>query len=379
MVPTNDFLQFATAGGANVESQADYSVDAQRTAGQQPGVAKSALNNKALRQANYIASVLAQFLANTTGNNVLDDTNSANLLATMALAWPNGVVPTTTKFTITGATTGYLFTVTSANATVGATYTNNGNTYTVLATLASGTQLFCSGAGAPLSSGTLSKSTGTGDASITFSANQAMGTYTPPANVKYLRARVAAAGGGGGGANSSGSAGTGGTGLPSVFGPNLLIASGGGGGSNVAFGTGAGGLGGAASINTLVGLSVSGGEGALAPVAAVGDPNFGGSGGSNPLGGSGSGGNTSTFTGRPGAANSGAGGGGATSDVTGPAGYGGTGGGAGGFIDVIIPVVAASYCYAIGTGGVGGSGGTGTRTGGVGASGLIVIEEHYSG
>lgn len=64
----------------------------------------------------------------------------------------------------------YTFTVTSANATVGATYTNNGQTFTVLATIASGTTLKATGTGAPSASGTLTKATGTGDATITFSA-----------------------------------------------------------------------------------------------------------------------------------------------------------------------------------------------------------------
>lgn len=68
---------------------------------------------------------------------------------------------------------GWSFTVTSANATVGATYTNNGNTYTVTRTISSGTTLVVIGTGSPLTSGTLTKATGTGDATITFSANVA--------------------------------------------------------------------------------------------------------------------------------------------------------------------------------------------------------------
>lgn len=64
-----------------------------------------------------------------------------------------------------------IFTVTSANATVGATFTNNGATFTVLQTIAAGTRLVCySATGAPAVSGTLTKSAGTGDATITFSA-----------------------------------------------------------------------------------------------------------------------------------------------------------------------------------------------------------------
>ena len=67
----------------------------------------------------------------------------------------------------------YVFTVTSASATVGATYTNNGNTFTVVATIAAATILVLSttAAGAPQASGTLTKATGTGDATIAFSAS----------------------------------------------------------------------------------------------------------------------------------------------------------------------------------------------------------------
>jgi hypothetical protein len=64
------------------------------------------------------------------------------------------------------------FTVTSANATVGATFTNNGVTFTVLATIAGGTTLYCSTSGysTAAASGTLTKASGTGDSTITFSA-----------------------------------------------------------------------------------------------------------------------------------------------------------------------------------------------------------------
>lgn len=71
------------------------------------------------------------------------------------------------------ATTGntWIFTVASANATTGATYTNNGLTFTVVNTIAGGVSLTCTSAvaGAPTASGTLTKSAGTGDATITFS------------------------------------------------------------------------------------------------------------------------------------------------------------------------------------------------------------------
>lgn len=68
------------------------------------------------------------------------------------------------------STINYIFTVTSANATAGATYTNNGKTFTVINTISGATTLNCHGSANPSASGTLTKASGTGDATITFSA-----------------------------------------------------------------------------------------------------------------------------------------------------------------------------------------------------------------
>lgn len=64
----------------------------------------------------------------------------------------------------------YTFSVTSANATAGAVYSNNGVSLTVSSTIAGGTTLVCTGMGDPSSSGTLTKVSGTGDATIAFSS-----------------------------------------------------------------------------------------------------------------------------------------------------------------------------------------------------------------
>jgi hypothetical protein len=80
----------------------------------------------------------------------------------------SGAVPLGTYVTAYVNTT--VFTVTSANATAGATYTNNGQTFTVTATIVAGTTLTTTQSGAPLASGTLTLATGTGDATITFSS-----------------------------------------------------------------------------------------------------------------------------------------------------------------------------------------------------------------
>ncbi len=64
----------------------------------------------------------------------------------------------------------YTFTVLSANATVGDIYTNNGQQFTVLGTVSGSTTLVCSGTDIPESDGVLTKVSGSGDTSITFTA-----------------------------------------------------------------------------------------------------------------------------------------------------------------------------------------------------------------
>jgi hypothetical protein len=82
----------------------------------------------------------------------------------------------------------HIFTVSSANATVGATYTNNGVTFTVDITISGGTTLTCtSSVGTPpAASGTLTKASGTGDATITFSSYTRQGILNVDAdNIAY--------------------------------------------------------------------------------------------------------------------------------------------------------------------------------------------------
>src|SRR5208283_701217 len=101
----------------------------------------------------------------------------------------------------------FKFQIVSGNATVGATYTNNGFTYTVYATIAAGLELVAQGPGAPTSSGILTKTSGTGDATITFNAVRAPSSH-------YVE--VIGSGGGGGGcaatSSSQSAAGAGGGG-----------------------------------------------------------------------------------------------------------------------------------------------------------------------
>ena len=85
-MPTNDFLAFATAGGANVVDQPTYAAAGYVAPGRSSGILPSNVYNKINRQGNWIAHCLAQFMVDTTGSNVLDDGNYPNWLATFQAA-----------------------------------------------------------------------------------------------------------------------------------------------------------------------------------------------------------------------------------------------------------------------------------------------------
>lgn len=82
-MPTNDFKAFATGNSANVISQADYLALAALVSGFSSGKASSAQINKALRQSTVMASVLAQFISDSAGVDVLDNGNTAQILANL--------------------------------------------------------------------------------------------------------------------------------------------------------------------------------------------------------------------------------------------------------------------------------------------------------
>lgn len=289
------------------------------------------------------------------------------------------VAPTIQKFLSTGTTAGYIFTVTSANATVGATYTNNAHTYTVVNTISSGTILFCSGSSAPSASGTLTKASGTGDATITFSSAQTYSTYTTPTTPSPLYIRVRSVGGGGPGGDAG--VNTSSAGTASYFGANLIVCGGGGPGLPGNNGSGsswAGGAGGSASLGSgPIGIAVSGsdGQGSSVNDGAGSADMAGGSGGASAFGGAGGGGSIgiNAAAGNPAKANSGSGGGGASGSNTNGHGGGG-GGGSGGFVDAIITSPSASYPYSVGVKGINAGG---SPIGGDGADGLIEVTEFY--
>jgi hypothetical protein len=278
--------------------------------------------------------------------------------------------PTAQTFT-TGGSSGtynlnYSFSITSGNATVGATYTNNGVTFTVYATVSSATIVVMSGSGAPTASGTLTKSSGTGDSTITFSAFRAP-----------LYLEVVMVGGGGGGSGSGSSVSTaGGTGGQTYFGSSFLIANGGGGGPVNMSGPSTPGS--ASKASPAVGTAVTGSAGSPGYYITSTTYNQGGSGGSSALGGGGGGGNAG---GGPsaGAANTGSGGGGGGQAGNTSGYYSGTGGASGGFVSVVVPNPSPTYSYGVGTAGSAGPAGSGgtSQAGAAGGTGYLQVTEKY--
>ncbi|WP_410376785.1 phage tail protein [Enterobacter sp. CPE_E423] len=84
---TNNFKPFATAANANVMSQVDWEALPALLSGFISGPAKSAQVNKAIRQASFIAAALAQYTANKSGLDVLDDGDLNGFISKMRTAF----------------------------------------------------------------------------------------------------------------------------------------------------------------------------------------------------------------------------------------------------------------------------------------------------
>lgn len=83
----NNILPFAPVDtGTNLDSQATYAAATDRTNGNQPGVARSKLVNKALRQSSIIAAGVAQFIADNQGADVNDTLTPAQVAAMLKTA-----------------------------------------------------------------------------------------------------------------------------------------------------------------------------------------------------------------------------------------------------------------------------------------------------
>lgn len=89
MTATNDFLPFATAGGANVIDQPTYAGSAVVGPGFASGLADSRYLNKVWRQSSFVASCFAQYMCNTLGVNIVDDGVVATMLTHIAAVFGN--------------------------------------------------------------------------------------------------------------------------------------------------------------------------------------------------------------------------------------------------------------------------------------------------
>lgn len=186
-------------------------------------------------------------------------------------------------------------------------------------------------------------------------------TYTTPANALWIEITMIGSGGGGNGVGGGGGGtdtcwNTSGTACTSP-----VYDAGAGKGSA---GAPAGGLGGTVSGSSTCNNSAAGGNGTGGSAGAAAQ---GGSGGASSLGGNGGGANGQSATATAGQPNTGGGGGGGTSGT-----QSFPGGGAGATCYAIIGSPAATYTYTVGQGGS-----AGTTGGAAGASGNILIIEHY--
>lgn len=89
----NDFKPFATGAGANVMPQADWEALPALLSGFTTGKASSAQVNKAIRQAAFISSAVAQFVSDSLMQDILDDGNSQDFVVKLKQSIVNGSVP----------------------------------------------------------------------------------------------------------------------------------------------------------------------------------------------------------------------------------------------------------------------------------------------
>lgn len=199
------------------------------------------------------------------------------------------------------------------------------------------------------------------------------GTYTTPANCRWLKVRMVGAGAGGQGNSVGGIIVT-----TSTVGGDTNFGAGIAGGGKVSLstnwpvaagGTASGGIQGAAVVNTIHGGSSGGGNqnngsGTIGQLA-------GGAGGASAFGGGGG-----SSLGAIGSAGTAYGSGGAGAGTSANASYvSGSGGGAGAYMESIVQTPSATYAYTVGAGGAAGLGTN--HNGGAGAVGLIIVEEYY--
>ncbi len=348
------------------------------------------VNSSALNNANYGFF----YVGNGSGSNYallgINGYESLQLFPKTGVAVTGGKL--TGEFEVTGRITcgnlsptqqifsnhNITFVGTNISATIGAVYQDGYlNNFTVNSTVSSASAVtvtpFVTNTNAYLQAGTLTKTSGTGDASISYTSysySAKSGTYTTPANVKYIKITLVGGGGGGSvpqGILSTNSGGAGGSGGGAV--KHIITSP----SSTYSYSVGIGGVG--ATIATTSGGA--GGNTTFSTVTANGGP--GGftttiyTRGSSGVGGSGN--NLETlFSSAGGTGNSAPGGFPAGPGVGGNSGYGG-GGGYAGNATLVVTGLGMGY----GGGGSGGymQGATLQFPAADGAPGAVIVDEYY--
>lgn len=206
LMATNNFKAFALDPNANVMSQADWEALPALLSGFISGPAKSAQVNKAIRQASFIAAALAQYTANKSGLDVLDNGDLNGFITKMTTAFGKDFQALDATLTaLAGLATGAnkLPYFTGADTASQTDLTSVGRDIIGKSTIAD----ILTYLGLANGSGYVGRLLGV--RVITTS-----GTYTPTAGTKSIVVEVQGGGGGGGGGAISGtgaSAGGGGT------------------------------------------------------------------------------------------------------------------------------------------------------------------------
>uniref|UniRef100_UPI0036DC4CF0 gp53-like domain-containing protein n=1 Tax=Photorhabdus sp. RM322S TaxID=3342825 RepID=UPI0036DC4CF0 len=92
MSQKNDFKAFSTSNNANVVSQERYEESLSLYTGFPPDNVPTHLLNKALRQSSTISSVVANFIATQSGEDVLDDGDTVKLTAQLNRALEQKII-----------------------------------------------------------------------------------------------------------------------------------------------------------------------------------------------------------------------------------------------------------------------------------------------
>lgn len=85
-MPTQEFVPYATAPGANVQAQATYAAAATTATGQVSGIASSEIFNKIWRQACFVACCVSNMIYNTLAVDVLDNGDTTEYTAKLTAA-----------------------------------------------------------------------------------------------------------------------------------------------------------------------------------------------------------------------------------------------------------------------------------------------------